>query len=203
MLLNEWVQPLEEFYEKCGQTFHHAQVSQGLNCLEGCGACCLNPEVEANWPEMLPLAIHLSKLGQAENLLDKLQKLSAGKNQKHSCILYQRQSEDGEKGQCSQYKHRPLLCRVFGASVYTNKRGDAELSLCGKIKDKMNESEQNQNRLKELDLSALPKMKEWSYQMMQIHPQLMEEKLPINEALKLALEKVLFERQLNATFSEI
>ena len=59
-------------YQLLSQEFGSYQKTSGLNCVEGCGACCNNPQVEASVLEMLPLALHLFDTGQAEAYLQQM-----------------------------------------------------------------------------------------------------------------------------------
>jgi Fe-S-cluster containining protein len=178
---SEFSKDLLTLYQKMSEAFSGFQKKIDLPCLSGCGQCCLNPEVEASVYEMIPMAFEII----AENKFDEvLGQLNQGPT---SCIIYQSHSPDGSKGQCGRYHSRPSLCREFGASGFTNKYGSPELSLCKLIKH------QYPDKYKEtvIDQEA-PQMKEWTYQLMSLHPDLVKERYPINQALRYALEKILF-----------
>ncbi len=167
--------------------FSDYQKSTGLLCGSGCGKCCDNPNITATPFEMLPLAWDLYQRGNAEVWLEKLS------SEDHPiCPLAQFQTEDKMKGQCTEYKFRPSLCREFGVSGYQKKDGKKVLSVCKYIKgDKASLLIANA----ENNPDQIPLMSDWTRRLSTIHPQLLNNSKPIAESLRIALEKVLLYTQ--------
>lgn len=161
------------------------EVSQ-LSCINGCGKCCSNPKVSATVMEFLPLAFDLYDKGKAEAALD----LLASKTEDDWCIVYKNFSEDGEKGFCSDYHNRGMICRLFSSSYRSNKHGQKEIITCKKIKtEKQTEYEVAAKAINEG--LELPSSAGYYAQLFTIDHGLTDDQLPINQAIQKALEKVL------------
>ncbi|SVD79985.1 uncharacterized protein METZ01_LOCUS432839, partial [marine metagenome] len=99
--LRELSSQVMDVYQSLSQEFSAFQSSQSLNCVEKCGACCNKPDIEVSPLEMLPYALHLYDIGQAEQVLDEFQSDSG-----FVCKQYQRLSLDGSEGYCGIYEYR-------------------------------------------------------------------------------------------------
>ncbi len=162
--------------------FSQYQAASGLNCLVGCGKCCNNPEVEASVLEMFPLALRILDENKLEEWLDKLEEPA----QDH-CLMYEPHTPDGSKGQCGVYKERPSLCRMFGVAGFYNKHQEVTLSVCKLIREKYPDL----TKIRESEVSdKTPMLITWSYRLAQIDPGLIQDRMPINQALKKALERI-------------
>jgi Fe-S-cluster containining protein len=184
--LRELARLVEAVFDELEQSFGAYQLRSGLNCIPGCGACCNNPNIEATVLEMLPLALRLYDLGQAETVLEELQGYSG-----FACYHYKRSSLDGLMGSCSVYKQRPVICRVFGAAGDRDKYGNARLSVCRQIK--LYKPEAYQVAVHNLSLDTPPRMATGKQRLRQLDFTLGKEDLPINQALEAALRRVLFQ----------
>jgi uncharacterized protein len=182
----ELSQEILKIYEESSKTFSDFQQLSKLTCLTGCGACCLSPTVEATPLEMLPLALHLWQIGKLDEYLDILKA-----SEQKSCVLYQPSLDNPEKGRCQYYQYRPSVCRSFGAAAYRDKLGSKTLSLCKKIK-----ADKQDNLPHALSLlENAPIIGTFASRIRFLDPQLSKEVLPINQALKVMLEKVSFYAQ--------
>ena len=184
--LRELSRRVEAVYGEMADTFSGYQQASGLSCRSGCGECCTQPTIEATVLEMLPLALHLFDQGKAEQTLTQLEELP----EVSSCFFYQRLSFDGKQGQCSVYQQRPSICRVFGVAGYRDKLGKTALSVCKTIK--ADKAEKYQQHLIMLGEQPPPMMMNAKEQVNELDYSLGAKHYPINEALRLALEKVLF-----------
>jgi uncharacterized protein len=154
-----------------------------LSCQWGCGKCCYKPDIEASVLEFLPFALHIYKLNEAEQWLDRLRN-----HQSPVCLILN--PVQGGAGLCSQYKHRGLICRLFGYSARTNKYGTKELVTCQIIKTEQSASFQMaENRI--ADGESVPVMSQYYMKLHAIDHQMAQEFFPINEAIKRALEAIL------------
>lgn len=183
MNIRELAFNLQKVYEDMSRTFSQFQVKSGLSCPSGCGQCCTTPEIEATVLEMIPLALKFLDEGQALTWLKILEK-----NTQQMCLLFEA-SDDSGSGKCLTYHHRPALCRMFGAAGAYDKHHIVKLSLCKPLKEKhsaYNDFVKNEN---------IPVMSEWYTKVMSLDPNLAMTKFPINQALKQALDKILFYAQ--------
>jgi Fe-S-cluster containining protein len=182
MNIREFSQDLQKIYDQMWDAFSQYQAASGLNCLVGCGKCCNNPEVEASVLEMFPLALRILDENKLEEWMDKLEEPA----QDH-CLMYEPHSPDGSKGQCGVYKERPSLCRMFGVAGFYNKHQEVTLSVCKLIREKYPDL----TKIRESEVSdKTPMLITWSYRLAQIDPGLIQDRMPINQALKKALERI-------------
>lgn len=157
-----------------------------LNCNTGCGQCCSKPNIEASPLEFLPWAFYLFLNGKAEGTLVEL-------NQKTNtnCHLYRPLSVlDSNNGSCSNYRYRGLICRLFGYAANRDKYGQLRMATCKIIKENQQE---NYNNTEEAISKGLyvPVFTDYYMRLTQIDTRLATTLLPINEALKIAIEEVL------------
>lgn len=184
--LRELARLVEAVFGELEQTFSAYQVSSGLTCKPGCGACCNNPRIEATVLEMLPLALSLYDQGRAEQVYAELEQYSG-----FACYHFARTSLDGQSGSCSVYSQRPAICRMFGAAAVNGKHGKDRMSVCKVIKAERPKALQAAL----IDVLELPppRMTDGKERVRQIDYALGRQDMPINQALKAALEKVLFQ----------
>ncbi len=184
MSIERRVQLVENLFLKLEQETVQFQKSSGLGCVSGCGKCCTYPNVEASPIEFLPWAFHLFLNGEAEKTLVQL-----NKTQSKTCLIYKPLSVINQ-GRCSNYKYRGLICRLFGFAANTDKYGNLRLATCKIIKEGQadNYSSTAQAITKGL---YVPVFTEYYMQLNQIDFKLGNIILPINKALKMALEEVL------------
>lgn len=178
---------VETVFADIGQSYAQYQRDRGLFCRSGCGECCLHPGIEATVLEMLPLAYSLIEQNEAERTLDAL-----AEQQQDGCFFYQRHSADGKMGQCSVYQKRPGICRLFGAAGYNGREGEVQLSVCKNIK--ADHPIAYADTLIALESDPPPMIRNGKEQIRQIDYELGGINYPINEAMRQALEKVLFEQ---------
>ncbi len=174
-------------YKEMGETFSAFARELALNCPSGCGGCCLAPTIEASPHEMLPMALALFDQGLAEETLRAIDEAPS-----LQCIHYKKTSFDGQKGYCTQYQTRPTLCRVFGVAARLNKARERELSICKVLKS---ENAALTASLGPTQRSRAPLMGQWKGEVSGLDSSLSKSDLPINQALKISLEKVLLTSQ--------
>jgi uncharacterized protein len=182
MDLEEKVRAVEEVFQRLDQEIADFQQWSGLHCKWGCGKCCFKPDIEASVLEFLPFAFHLYKSDQA---FDWLEKLSTAEQ---LCVILDPQQNGA--GLCSQYKHRGLICRLFGYSARTNKYGAKELVTCQIIKTEQPENYATASE-RILGDGSVPVMNQYYMQLHAIDFSMAREFFPINEAIKRAIEAIL------------
>ena len=162
------------------------QESSTLGCMAGCGKCCATPEIDASPLEFLPWAFHLFLNGNAENVL-----LALKSSTKSSCYIYNPLSLlDSNKGNCSEYQYRGLICRLFGFGANKDKYGQYRISTCKIIKENQKEAFEKTSEAINNGL-AIPIFTDYYMNLSQIDFKLGNLILPINQALVFAIEEVL------------
>jgi len=157
-------------------------AATGLVCPPGCGRCCENPRVDATVVEMVPAALWLVESGLAEEFRQRAE-------QAHGawCIFFEPQG-DG-LGRCGAYAWRPTICRLFGFAGVRRKGGARELAACAVhsgtqpdvVTSAMEQVEEGLN---------MPVFEDAARKVLAVHPEDGRIRLPINDALLLALERV-------------
>lgn len=129
---------------------------------------------------------HLYLNREAHNVLESL-----SDNTSKICHLYNPFGlfEDG-KGSCSKYYYRGLICRLFGYGASSDKYGKLRLATCKIIKDNQSILVNNSENLIHEGLSV-PVFTNYYMRLSQIDFHLGNKIVPINIALKLAIEEVL------------
>lgn len=180
------VREVEKLFDQLDTAINQFKTETNLHCQAGCGKCCTHNQVDASPLEFLPWAFHAFLNGEAEQQLDELNKATSV-----ICHLYRPIGllESGS-GSCSNYIHRGLICRLFGYGANTDKYGKLRLATCKFIKEDQAlffiEAEER--------ISAglpVPIFTHYYMQLSQIDFYLGHSVVPINQALKLALEAVL------------
>lgn len=155
-----------------------------LHCKFGCGKCCFKPDIEATPLEFLPFAVHLCKTNQAEDWLNRLDTLD---NDQICVILNPTQTG---AGLCSEYPYRGLICRLFGYSARTNKYDVKELVTCSIIKTEQQTNYEIADTKIKTD-GQIPLMAEYYLKLHYIDPNMANEFMSINQAIKKAIELAL------------
>lgn len=183
MNIREFGQNLQTLYDEMSQEFSSFQQESGLHCLPGCGNCCTNPEIEASVLEMLPLALRLHQEGKLEEWIERLEDVEG-----RPCLFYEAHSADGMRGRCGIYQERPSVCRMFGVAGYYDKHRQVTLSICKHIRAEY--PELSEKKETEATPDNTPMLVQWTYRLSQLDPALIQNRMPINQAIKQALEKV-------------
>ncbi len=184
MNVEEKARAVEEVFNRLDADIAYFQNWSGLGCKWACGKCCFKPDIEATPLEFLPLALHLYQNNLAEEWYEKL---SASTEDKLCIILNPLQSG---AGLCSDYKHRGLICRLFGFSARTNKYGTRELVTCQIIKTEQEGAfSAASERISEN--GEVPVMSQYYMQLHSIDYQMAQEFFPINKAIQRAIEAIL------------
>lgn len=186
MAIEQKVRLIEKLFDRLEIEISTFKSETSLHCLAGCGKCCSKPDINASPLEFLPWAMHLFLIGQAEEMLVELDdsKISA-------CHIYRPlTSLEEHNGSCSNYRYRGLICRLFGYAASRDKYGKLRLATCKIIKENQLENFNNTEEAVNKGL-YVPIFTDYYMQLSQIDFRLATTILPINEALKIAIEEVL------------
>ena len=184
MSIERRVQLVEDLFYQLEQESAQFEKSSGISCVSGCGKCCTYPDVEASPLEFLPWAFHLFLNGEAEKTLQMLTE-----NDSPTCLIYKPLSISGQ-GRCGNYKYRGLICRLFGSAANTDKYGNLRMATCKIIKEGQTDKYNSTSEAIAKGM-PVPVFTEYYMQLNQIDFNLGNMILPINIALKMALEEVL------------
>lgn len=186
MTIEGKVNLVEQLFQKLEHEIEHFQSESKLHCILGCGKCCTTPDIDASPLEFLPWAFHLFLNGKAEETLDELNKKT-----NLSCHLYRPLTiVDTSSGSCSNYVYRGLICRLFGYAASRDKHGKLRLATCKIIKE--NQQDSYLNTLEAISNGLyVPIFSDYYMNLSQIDYGLGTLILPINQALKRAIEEVL------------
>lgn len=184
MSIERKVQLVEKLYHQLEQESAQFELSSEIHCIASCGICCTYPSIEASPLEFFPWAFHLFLKGEAEEMLHQLNKSSS-----HTCHVY-KALVTSNKGRCRDYKDRGLICRLFGSAANTNKYGKLQLVTCKIIKEEQDEKYQK-TAVAITEGLPISVFTEYYMQLNNIDFHLGNMMLPINKALKMALEEVL------------
>lgn len=184
MSIERRVALVEALFHQLEQEIVLFKETTKLSCVAGCGKCCTYPDVEASPLEFLPWAFHLFLNDEAEKTLQLLSKTNSS-----TCFIY-KPLAGLYQGRCSNYKYRGLICRLFGFAANTDKYGKLRLATCKIIKEGQHKK---YNSTEEAILKGLhvPVFTAYYMQLNQIDFHLGNLMLPINKALKMAIEEVL------------
>jgi len=170
------------------------QRTTGIRCPQGCGLCCESRSVEATVLECLPLAHAIHRGRESETILSAIQEKADQGDLR--CVLYQSIGESSGTGRCGCYPYRPLICRLFGFSTRRNKRGERELCLCRVFREG-NPAAPGSLEGKEIRAMVLPVYQDSFMRIATLDPGLGTRLFPINEALRQALEDLLWKQSLS------
>ncbi|MEQ9287410.1 MAG: YkgJ family cysteine cluster protein [Cyclobacteriaceae bacterium] len=180
------VRSVERLFERLDLEIAEFRGHTGLFCVQGCGKCCTKPDIDASPLEFLPYAFHLFLTKRAQEVLDALNSEKSA-----VCMLYAPLSLDNPtNGQCGEYRHRGLICRLFGFGATKDKFGMLRLTTCKVIKEGQSESYSKANTMISEKL-PVPIFSDYYMKLSQIDFKMGNMLMPINQALKTAIEEVL------------
>lgn len=179
MTIEEKVSRVESVFKQLDEEINAFQSATGIHCKFGCGKCCFKSDIEATPLEFLPFALHLYKEGRAEEWHEKL-----SQSEEQLCMILN--PTQAGAGLCTEYRHRGLICRLFGYSARTNKYNEKELVTCNIIK-----TEQPNEYKAATERKDIPVMSQFYMQLHSIDADLTTEFYPINKAIRKAIECVL------------
>lgn len=188
-----------KLYRRIDADILRLRRAAGICCPTGCGQCCENPRVSASVAELLPLSRFLWQQGEAYAVLDTL----SGAGDESRCVFYQPDAAVSGRGRCGMYAMRPLICRLFGFSFRTNKYGSSELVTCRSIKAFVPEAVQRIESIiaagGRAGLVRRLTMRNAQMSLARFDPAAGSRLLPINNAIRCALERTGLAMQYDAT----
>lgn len=183
----EGLNELISYYKEYDLLSSEIRDRSNFHCLPGCGACCMtaSSNIEVSLFEIIPMAIQIIQTNQEESFL---QLLSDQEISSKPCVMYHKTSKSGNLGYCTSYGYRPMICRLFGGSSRIYKQGERRLVLCKLLKDNQYLSQE----VLESVANEMPICSDISAFVRGLNSDLGNAFYPINIALKMAIELVLF-----------
>jgi Fe-S-cluster containining protein len=167
--------------------FGQFQKIVGLGCPVDCGKCCFKADISCSPYELLPMAFHLIDVGRAEAVLEK-----ARLHKENHCLFLEVSDSASGTGRCSEYQHRPFICRAFGLAARRGKHEKIERSICKTLSEMQEAAPHIQFTDDEIPLIDI-----WKKNMESIDPHLLAEEVPIHQGIVILLEKLLLWKNLS------
>ncbi|MBC7538975.1 MAG: YkgJ family cysteine cluster protein [Bacteriovorax sp.] len=178
---------ISEKLSEVSDVFGHFQQKTGLTCPTGCGKCCLKADISCSPYELLPMAFNLIDTGRAEEVLE-----NARLYKENICLFLKVNDQSQGTGSCSEYEHRPFICRAFGLSARRGKHEIIERLICKTL----SEIEISKPHIKIVD-EEIPQIDLWKKRLESIDPHLLENELPIHQGIAILLERLLLWKKLS------
>jgi Fe-S-cluster containining protein len=175
------IKAVKRIYAEADRHVSDFKGKSGLECVHGCGICCLKPGIQTTVLEFLPAAWSLCRNGKYVDILEKI-----GRKTDSTCLFYNPFISDGF---CSVYLDRPMICRLFGFSSRTDKYGNRIMVTCNPIKNMIRNPDFNRI------VTRAPEMYSCYLKLYAIDPQLSIQYFPINESVRKALDIILLNSQ--------
>ncbi len=176
---------LSQLYRELDRQIASFQSATGLHCPPGCGQCCENPEVETTPLEMVPMALEIIRRGEVDRWLQQVDRAIAP----GQCVFYQADDQVTGHGRCQMYLWRPGLCRLFGFAAVTDKSGLPRLATCVKHKQVFPD-DVTMAHVAIANGFPVPLFADWQARIANIDPHWGYQRMPINQALQVAIERV-------------
>lgn len=179
--LYQKIQRTETLQKTIDRDIRQFKLFNRIDCLEHCSECCRYDNIQATALEFLPFAWHTYRLGLLESWLEKLEN-----HHEPQCVFYRNRNEEWG---CSIYPVRGLICRLFGFSASLDKNGNPAYAACRILKQNCPEVVKSASeRLK--NGGRIPVISKFYRRLATIDPVSGNEFMPLNQAIKKALETV-------------
>lgn len=177
----EIVSQVMDLYADIDKSVAEFQLRSGLRCPAGCGLCCPTADVRVTVLEMLPIAHEILCNQDVEAWMDRL----AAQPEGGRCTLYS-EKQISDAGHCGFYTKRPVLCRLFGYAAVRSRNGARALSVCKFIR--RNNPQATAAAMAFADQA--PCFVHYGSRVYALDPVLGNELMPINTALRRAIERL-------------
>ncbi|MEI6275830.1 MAG: hypothetical protein WCP08_07560 [Prolixibacteraceae bacterium] len=185
---HEWI--IDEVEKIFGELDAHLQTTagqSGLKCPDFCGVCCRKSDLEASPLEFMPLAAWLYKTGKVDEFLAKLD------HPTHPwCACFDPDAVARGEWGCQYYEHRGLICRLFGFGFRLNREGLPVLVTCKIMKCTQSAAVAKAGEMAASSPEEMPVFSNYFMRLMTLDPELAVPQMPINQAIRTAIEKLYF-----------
>lgn len=187
MRYNDIISEVEKLFSELDAHLQASSAESGLSCPQYCGRCCMKPYIEASVLEFIPLAAWLYRTGQVDEFMEKLD------NPQHPwCACFDPEASSREEWGCQYYGQRGLICRLFGFGYRLNRDEKPVLVTCRIMKTTRPGAVAKAASMAEAKPGEMPVFSNYFMRLLSIDPDLAVPQLPINEAIRRAIEKLYY-----------
>jgi Fe-S-cluster containining protein len=149
--------------------------------------CCRKTDIEASPLEFLPLAAWLYESGKVDGFL------AAMDDTKHPwCACFDPEASVYQEWGCQYYEHRGLICRLFGFGFRLNRDSLPVLVTCRIMKQSQPSAVRKAAEMAASSPNEMPVFSHYFMRLLAIDPDLAVPQMPINQAIRVAIEKLYF-----------
>jgi uncharacterized protein len=177
----EIVSQVMDLYVHIDKAVAEFQLKSALRCPAGCGLCCPTADVRVTVLEMLPMAHEILSNHDAGAWMDRL----TAEPEAGRCVVFS-EKRISDAGHCGFHNWRPALCRLFGFAAVRGRTGAKALSVCKYIRQNDPQGAAAAMALAE----EAPCFVHYGAQVYALDPALGTALMPINAALRLAIERL-------------
>lgn len=188
MAFDKIVLSVDKVFKELDEHIEQMTSQTGMQCRHLCNECCRKTDIEASPIEFIPLAASLYKSGKVDEFMTRLDK----SDETGYCVLFSSEAWKEGNWACQQYDKRGLICRLFGYGYRLNREGVPELVTCKILKENCTEAVAKARLSGTEAPDKVPLFRNYSMQLYSIDPDLAINQLPINKAIRLAIEKLYF-----------
>jgi Fe-S-cluster containining protein len=189
MTSNRIALAVEQVFKELDEHILQTTSKSGIKCPHLCNACCNRKNIEVSPIEFIPLVAWLYETGKINEFLIRLDK----SDETGFCPLFSSDAWKNENWACWNYEKRGLICRLFGFGYRLTREDQPELVTCKVLKDSCPEGIAKAHRLGIENPDDIPLFRNYSMQLYSIDPDLTIPQLPINKAIRIAVEKLYFQ----------
>ena len=184
----QWIiEEVEKVFEELDAHLGETAQECGLKCPDFCGICCMKTDIEASPIEFMPLAAWLYQTGRVNDFLEKLD------HPEHDfCGCFNPGASDKGEWGCQYYEHRGLICRLFGFGFRLNRDSRPVLVTCKIMKQFRAEAVAKAGEMAAAYPDEMPIFSNYFMRLLAIDPDLAVPQMPINQAIRVAIEKLYF-----------
>ena len=188
MVSDELEHAVEEVYAELEEHLEKITSQSIMKCLHLCNKCCDKIGIEASPIEFIPLAAYLYKTEKVDEFLKRLDE----SDKTGYCVLFSPDAWKEGEWACLQYEKRGLICRLFGYGYRLNRDGIPELVTCKVLKETCPVEIANARQIGIEKPATVPLFSNYFMQLYSIDPNLGTTLMPINQAIRKAIEKLYF-----------
>lgn len=182
------VSDVEKVFSELDEHISLVTSQTTMKCVHLCNACCRKTDIEASPIEFIPLAAWLYENGKVDEFLAKLDR----SDETGYCVLFSQDAWKEGKWGCQNYEKRGLICRLFGFGYRFNREGALELVTCKIMKQTCPGAVETARQIGIDSPDQVPVFRNYSMQLYSIDPDLAIQQYPINQAIRVAIEKLYF-----------
>jgi len=188
MTIDEIIFEVNEVYREIEEQMALITSKSKIKCPDFCNLCCNKNDIEASPIEFFPLAAAIYESGDIDDILIRLDE----SDKTGYCVLFSPDAWKEGNWACQYYNNRGLICRLFGFGYRLNREGFPELVTCKYLKENFSSAMERELKSGLESNDSIPIFRNYSMKLFSIDPDLALQQLPINKAIRVALEKMYF-----------